>query len=51
MASLGDRGVSSRRAQDGEGQLLRELVRSLRSDLNMLSNEAKKKLPAVKEVS
>ncbi len=41
-------GVSSKR--EGEGHLLKELVRALRSDLNMLSNEAKKKFPAVKEV-
>ncbi len=47
-SSHGVRGVSSKK--DGESPLLKELVRSLRSDLNMLSNEAKKKFPAVKEV-
>lgn len=44
----GIRTVSSKK--DGEEHLLKELVRSLRSDLNMLSNEAKRKFPAVKEV-
>ena len=49
MASPGNKGGSSKRAQQ-DGQILKELVRTLRSDLNMLSNEAKKKYPAVKEV-
>ena len=35
---------------EGGGQMTKELVRILRSDLNLLSNEAKKKYPAVKEV-
>lgn len=32
------------------GQLLKQLVQNLRSDLNLLSNEARKKYPAVREV-
>ena len=45
MASGG--GGSPRRE---EGQVLRHLVQTLRSDLNLLSNEARKKYPAVREV-
>ena len=45
MASGG--GGSPRRE---EGQVLRHLVQTLRSDLNRLSNEARKKYPAVREV-
>ena len=32
------------------GQLLKQLVQNLRSDLNLLSTEARKKYPAVREV-
>ena len=45
MASGG--GGSPRRE---DGQVLRHLVQTLRSDLNLLSNEARKKYPAVREV-
>ena len=33
-----------------EGTVLKQLVQTLRGDLNILSNEAKKKFPAVREV-
>ena len=39
-------------AVQGQGeQVLRLLVTNLRSDLHLISNEAKKKYPAVREVS
>ena len=33
-----------------EGHVLKQLVQTLRGDLNLLSNEARKKYPAVREV-
>ena len=38
-----------RRGEDGAA--LKQLVQTLRGDLNTLSNEARKKYPAVREVS
>ena len=38
-------------ASGDEDRVLRQLVQNLRNDLSLLSNEAKKKYPAVKEVS
>lgn len=37
-------------ASGDEEKVVRQLVQNLRSDLSLLSNEAKKKYPAVKEV-
>ena len=37
-------------ASGDEDKVLRQLVQNLRNDLSLLSNEAKKKYPAVKEV-
>ena len=51
MASGRGAGVRQTTARDEEGAKLRQLVQTLRSDLNMLSNEARKKYPAVREVS
>lgn len=34
-----------------DAAIVKQLVQTLRGDLNMLSNEAKKKYPAVREVS
>ena len=44
--------ASSSRAQGagGGGSVLKQLVQTLRGDLNTLSNEARKKYPAVREV-
>ena len=38
-------------ASGDEDKVVRQLVQNLRSDLSLLSNEAKKKYPAVKEVT
>ena len=35
----------------GSGQLERQLVQNLRSDLNLICNESRKRYPAVREVS
>ena len=35
----------------GGGPVVKQLVQTLRGDLNLLSNEARKKYPAVREVS
>ena len=49
MAS--DGGSRTVRVQHGSGgQALKLLVQNIRGDLNLLSNEAKKKHPAVREV-
>lgn len=44
--------VTNYRAQSSGagGAVLKQLVQTLRGDLSMLSNEAKKKYPAVREV-
>ena len=48
---MAGRPVSSRGRGGGEeAAVAKQLVQSLRGDLNTLSNEAKKKYPAVKEV-
>ena len=51
MASSRGTGVRQTKESDGEAAKLRQLVQTLRGDLNLLSNEAKKKYPAVREVS
>ena len=38
-------------SSSGEAAMLKQLVQTLRGDLNLLSNEARKKYPAVREVS
>lgn len=49
---MAGRVVTNSKAQGagGTGAVLKQLVQTLRGDLNMLSNEAKKKYPAVREV-
>lgn len=51
MASGRGTGVRQVKESDGEAAKLRQLVQTLRGDLNLLSNEARKKYPAVREVS
>ena len=44
--------MAARQSKRSEGsQVLRHLVQSLRNDLNLISNEARKRHPAVREVS
>lgn len=50
MASGRGTGVRQTKEIDGEATKLRQLVQTLRGDLNLLSNEARKKYPAVREV-
>lgn len=50
MASGRGSGVRQTKERDEEAIKLRQLVQTLRGDLNMLSNEARKKYPAVREV-
>lgn len=50
MASGRGSGVRQTKERDEEAAKLRQLVQTLRGDLNMLSNEARKKYPAVREV-
>ena len=50
MASGRGSGVRQTKERDEEAVKLRQLVQTLRGDLNMLSNEARKKYPAVREV-
>ena len=50
MASGRGTGVRQTKESDGEAVKLRQLVQTLRGDLNLLSNEARKKYPAVREV-
>ena len=51
MASPGrGSGVRQTKERDEEATKLRQLVQTLRGDLNMLSNEARRKYPAVREV-
>lgn len=41
---------TARSQHGGGGQVLKLFVQNVRGDLNLLSNEAKKKYPAVREV-
>ena len=50
MATGRGTGVRQTKERDGEAAKLRQLVQTLRGDLNLLSNEARRKYPAVREV-
>ncbi len=47
---MAGRPVSSKGGGGSEAAMAKQLVQSLRGDLNSLSNEARKKYPAVREV-